>query len=766
MNTNLRVPEAILEPESPDDVFESLFPDHEDPFPKLPAILKQIPNWIQWKLEERDGKQTKVPYVVGTNRTAATNNPSDWHGFKTAIANVSTINASEGLGFVINGKAAELGLVGFDIDGCRKPENGEITEWAYRLIKCLNSYTEVTPSGTGVRVWVIGELPEGRRVFTLSPSAGYGDKVRIEVFSQGRYFTITGERVGDATDIEKRDLSEAYRLSEEIKQQLPATSKTSQPGSVVDYDPSSVRIKHTGSVMTTKLELLLHGNITQERPFIIDDGLGNSLEYPSHSEADLALATWLAIDGKDAEGIAEAFRESSLYRRKFERPDYREKLIRKALESAQEWKPRNQQIVLQATETVAPLLEEPDPDSLEAIPPFDPTVINGIYAKFVDLITRGTTLAPQFAYVIAKTVVGARMAGKVKFKNLDAEPRYYTALIGETGSGKGEAWRRMLKILQAPGLISGCGIKVINSADSGAGIKDTFFDPPQGEPVLCYVDEIEGLGNKAAATRNPAIIDTMIELADGTAISRVLAKKSQKRQASRTTNDARFCMVICGQDGETYMKAFAGRTKLGIYDRLYPEFGVPVEPGNLPDLDSAEAAKLMTELTLLDYLATMEMSQEAETRLEEFWKEQPKEVRVKVRWKKNLAMDAFMSAFGRGSKIAGLGDMEIAIKIFTRQLIIRRVCFSTEVPDRIGFYLGAIKKITERMQRQLDAGMPPEQVAKSRRDYQNETHAYRDNEEHIFTRAWDAHVKVHLQEVTVEKGNKQRYPKYLPIPPE
>jgi putative DNA primase/helicase len=497
MNT---VPEPIIEQhESDDEFFDSLLPDPPDPFPNLLATLKQIPNWIRWKLEERDGKQTKVPYVVGTNRPAAINNPADWVRFRTAIADVSTINGSEGLGFVINGKAAELGLVGFDIDGCRNPQTSEITDWAWRLIKCLHSYTEVTPSGTGVRVWVIGELPEGRRVFTISPSAGYGDKVRIEVFSQGRYFTITGDRVGDATDIEKRDLSEAYRLCDEIKRQFPSANKTTEPGSVTDGDAGPVRIKHTGRVITTKLHLLLHGNITQDRPFVIDDGMGNSLEYPSHSEADLALATWLAIDGKDAGGIAEAFRESSLYRRKFERQDYRENLIRKAIESAKEWSPKNQSPVLQATETVAPLPEEPDPDSPAAIPPFDPTVINGIYAKFVDLITRGTTLAPQFAYVIAKTVVGARMAGKVKFKNLDAEPRYYAALIGETGSGKGEAWRRMLKILQVPGLIDGCGIKIINSADSGAGIKDLFFDPPQGQPVLCYVDEIEGLGNKAAA---------------------------------------------------------------------------------------------------------------------------------------------------------------------------------------------------------------------------------------------------------------------------
>ena len=101
------------------------------------------------------------------------------------------------------------------------------------------------------------------------------------------------------------------------------------------------------------------------------------------------------------------------------------------------------------------------PDS-EVIPEFDPSVINGIYSKFVELVTRGTTLAPQFPYVLAKTVVGARMAGKVKFEHLDVEARYYTALIGETGSGKGEAWRRIEKILRPEGSMMNCKIKSPN----------------------------------------------------------------------------------------------------------------------------------------------------------------------------------------------------------------------------------------------------------------------------------------------------------------
>jgi ABC-type dipeptide/oligopeptide/nickel transport system ATPase component len=164
-------------------------------------------------------------------------------------------------------------------------------------------------------------------------------------------------------------------------------------------------------------------------------------------------------------------------------------------------------------------------------------VINGIYAEIVELVTRGTTLVPQFVYANAKTIIGIKMAGKVKFANLDSEPRRYTALIGETGSGKGESWRRMLDILhpqkhdvdenerQLMDRNDSCGIKIINSFDSSAGLKDAFFEPPESFPILCYIDEILGFGNKGKDAKNPEIIDTIIELADSTSISRVLAKR-------------------------------------------------------------------------------------------------------------------------------------------------------------------------------------------------------------------------------------------------
>ena len=249
------------------------------------------------------------------------------------------------------------------------------------------------------------------------------------------------------------------------------------------------------------------------------------------------------------------------------------------------------------------------------------------------------------------------------------------------------------------------------------------------------------IGNKAAATRNPAILDTLIVLADSTSISRVKAAKKGVK-ANKTKNDARLCAVLCGQDGHVYMKALAGRTKLGLWDRLTPEYSVAVEAGDLPRVSTEDVIQLLNELAKLDYSGTMTMTGSAKAALDKFWLEQPSEVKKKARWKKSLTLDVYMNAFGRGLKVAELEDVENAIKIFTRQLVIRQIHFTTEVPDRTGYYQSLIKAITEKMVRQLKAGVPPTQVAKSRRDYEKETHAHRDNEAHLFDRAWNIHAQV------------------------
>src|SRR5258708_12341348 len=128
-------------------------------------------------------------------------------------------------------------------------------------------------------------------------------------------------------------------------------------------------------------------------------------------------------------------------------------------------------------------------------------------------------------------------------------------------------------------------------------------------------------------------------------------------------------MVMCGQDGNVYMKAFGGRTKLGLWERFYPEFGTAQETGDLPPVNVEDAVKLFTKITLLNYSGIMTISTEAKDRIESFWKAQTASVRKKARWKKALTLDAYMSAFGRGSMRLEPDDVAIAIKIFNRHWV-------------------------------------------------------------------------------------------------
>jgi Protein of unknown function (DUF3987) len=296
---------------------------------EVPELLKSIPNWVEWKLVD----DSKVPFVSGTQRHASSTDSSTWTTFD-AVKN-SAISSTQGVGFVIHGAATDHKIVGFDLDGAYDSETDTVAPWAVRVIDALSSYTEYTPSNSGLRVWVRGKLPAGDRVFNLNPASGFGLKVKIEVFDHARYFTVTGNGYfEDATIIETRDLTAVYKLLHEIRSQYPVAKSeaTSTPAS----GASSVEIKQAGTVITTKLAILMSGTIKSQTPFVIEDERGASLEFPSQSEADLSLATCLALEhGDDAALIASEFSKSPLAARdKWKRDDYRTGTISRAIKTA------------------------------------------------------------------------------------------------------------------------------------------------------------------------------------------------------------------------------------------------------------------------------------------------------------------------------------------------------------------------------------------------------------------------------------------------
>jgi len=262
-------------------------------YENIPQELKQLNRWVCWKLEERDGKPTKVPVNPKTGGRAMSNNPDTWGSFETALECHKKYNL-QGVGFMFNGD----GIVGVDIDGCRDPETGTLTAEARDIIYTLESYTELSQSGTGIHIICKGRLPEGKR--------RHG---KVEMYETGRFFIMTGNVLDDGhTEIEERT-AELAQVHAKYVADKPKKTKKAAPQAEITLDDEEIINKASNAKNGYAFRELMAGRWE-----------GN---YSSQSEADLALCNLLAFYTKDLGTIDRIFRRSGLYRDKWDeaRPD-------------------------------------------------------------------------------------------------------------------------------------------------------------------------------------------------------------------------------------------------------------------------------------------------------------------------------------------------------------------------------------------------------------------------------------------------------------
>jgi primase-polymerase (primpol)-like protein len=270
---------------------------------------------VVWRyVEERDPETGEVswdkpPLKVGGG-LASSINPKTWSTFPEALAAYQRGNL-DGLGFVLHRKEGEMGgLVGLDLDHCYDAATGTIEPWALEIITKMNSYTEVSPSGAGLRIFVFGDLPPGGR-----------KKGDFEHYQVGRYVTVTGQRLdGTPVTIERRQAE----LEAVHAQFWPPKSKTFTNGHAhygngfpFDLNDAEVIRRASEAKNGNKFKALWEGS---------------THGYASHSEADLALTNHLAFwCGPNPERIDALFRQSGLFRSKWQRDYYRQRTIQKAL---------------------------------------------------------------------------------------------------------------------------------------------------------------------------------------------------------------------------------------------------------------------------------------------------------------------------------------------------------------------------------------------------------------------------------------------------
>lgn len=269
----------------------------------LPEEIKKHIQWCVYKIEppQKEGQhKRKIPINPITGDGASSSDPNTWVAFDTASRLYQESNEYDGLGFFFNND-----YIGIDIDDIPEeikafkdnPNNPNNTiNWLNRLTE--HSYLEVSQSGNGIHAIVKGSYP-----YTANRKDNY------EIYGKSRFFALTGDILNDQKTIKtinKNNLEELFTSTVgkganrtqklvEVKQEQPISNPLSIEEIINRMYASSkgVQIKH-----------------------LMD---GNTKDYTSNSEADMALCNFLAFwTSKDPDKMDAIFRKSKLMRSKWD----------------------------------------------------------------------------------------------------------------------------------------------------------------------------------------------------------------------------------------------------------------------------------------------------------------------------------------------------------------------------------------------------------------------------------------------------------------
>lgn len=265
----------------------------------LPEELKELQGLNQWVVAtlavKPDGKLDKTPIDPRTGYNAKADDPSTWSDFETANQAVES-GRYKTLGFEFAN-----GIMGIDLD--HVVIDGQLTPEALDIIKIMDSYTELSPSGTGVHILFKGKLIEG-----MSNRTKKGSPIDAEVYDTGRYFTLTGRKSKNGRGIEERqnELTQVYlKYFNTVKLEASKGGGTGARVQLTESDSELWR-KMFNSAKGAEIQKLYNGDCGD---------FGND-----HSKADLALCNHLAYwCNLDEQRIDSMFRQSGLMRDKWDK---------------------------------------------------------------------------------------------------------------------------------------------------------------------------------------------------------------------------------------------------------------------------------------------------------------------------------------------------------------------------------------------------------------------------------------------------------------
>lgn len=258
-------------------------------FNNLPEEMRSMPNWACYRsYKAADGKQKKIIISPVDGKFAKSTQPDTWTDFESAKRYCQRYRYT-GLTFALT-----KDIVFIDIDHAIDKETGEILSPEGRQLLSLlpDTFSERSVSGTGIHILVKGNLPEN--------ALKRNDAKGLEMYDTARFICMTGDLLSSTSEI--KDYSDAI---EQINYKFIGKRKTYTP----IYTQST---KSDGDLV----DAILKSRQGDKFRRLYD---GDTCEYSSHSNADFALCSILAWWTQDISQIDRLFRNSGLFRDKWDR---------------------------------------------------------------------------------------------------------------------------------------------------------------------------------------------------------------------------------------------------------------------------------------------------------------------------------------------------------------------------------------------------------------------------------------------------------------
>lgn len=266
----------------------------------VPGELAALRQWVLWRsVDVGKDKPTKRPYTVHGSLASVTD-PHTWATYEDVTAALQS-GTFDGIGFVFT---ADDPYVGIDLDNCIDLLSGDIAPWAKSIIDRCASFTQYSPTETGVHIYVRGVLP----------STG-GKRGDFEIYDQGRYFTFGGDPYpGTPSGMVSRGALVAALYHEYITPPSAPFVAVSTNGHTNGHaKPDDYGTPRSDGEVVNRAMTAKNGAAFTRL------WNGDTSAHPSSSEADLALCNHLAFwTQNDPQQIDRLFRQSGLFRPKWD----------------------------------------------------------------------------------------------------------------------------------------------------------------------------------------------------------------------------------------------------------------------------------------------------------------------------------------------------------------------------------------------------------------------------------------------------------------